>query len=88
MCEKATLVGKSNCHTINFGFAYDRKLISFQHSAELLTRSRAYPGNKAASFPLQLLGWEVDAALTVSFSNHTVCREGPRCMQRFVLGSL
>ncbi|GAA6012226.1 hypothetical protein JCM10207_002769 [Rhodosporidiobolus poonsookiae] len=31
-----------------------------------------YVGNKAASFPLQLLGWEVDAALTVSFSNHTV----------------
>ncbi|GAA5899804.1 hypothetical protein JCM6882_005439 [Rhodosporidiobolus microsporus] len=33
-----------------------------------------YVGNKAATFPLQLLGWEVDAALTVSFSNHT----GPR----------
>lgn len=31
-----------------------------------------YVGNKSASFPLQLLGWEVDAALTVSFSNHTV----------------
>ncbi|GAA5974780.1 hypothetical protein JCM11641_007262 [Rhodosporidiobolus odoratus] len=31
-----------------------------------------YVGNKAATFPLQLLGWEVDAALTVSFSNHTV----------------
>ncbi|BGO93571.1 Putative pyridoxal kinase [Rhodotorula toruloides] len=30
-----------------------------------------YVGNKSASFPLQLLGWEVDAALTVSFSNHT-----------------
>lgn len=29
-------------------------------------------GNKAASFPLQLLGWEVDAANTVEFSNHTV----------------
>jgi len=28
-------------------------------------------GNKAASFPLQLLGWEVDPVLTVSFSNHT-----------------
>ncbi|GAA6043306.1 hypothetical protein JCM8097_001176 [Rhodosporidiobolus ruineniae] len=31
-----------------------------------------YVGNKAATFPLQLLGWEVDAALTVSFSNHTL----------------
>ncbi|GAA5921889.1 hypothetical protein JCM3775_003401 [Rhodotorula graminis] len=30
-----------------------------------------YVGNKAASFPLQLLGWEVDPVLTVSFSNHT-----------------
>lgn len=29
-------------------------------------------GNKSATFPLQLLGWEVDAALTVEFSNHTV----------------
>ncbi|GAA5883800.1 hypothetical protein JCM16303_002379 [Sporobolomyces ruberrimus] len=33
-----------------------------------------YVGNKAATFPLQLLGWEVDAAMTVAFSNHT----GPR----------
>lgn len=31
-----------------------------------------FSGNKAASFPLQLLGWEVDAANTVEFSNHTV----------------
>ncbi|KAM0754287.1 Bud site selection protein 16 [Meredithblackwellia eburnea MCA 4105] len=31
-----------------------------------------YVGNKAATFPLQLLGWEVDQANTVEFSNHTV----------------
>lgn len=31
-----------------------------------------YVGNKSASFPLQLLGWDVDQASTVEFSNHTV----------------
>ncbi|KAM0790786.1 hypothetical protein ACM66B_004634 [Microbotryomycetes sp. NB124-2] len=31
-----------------------------------------YVGNKSASFPLQLLGWEVDQVNTVEFSNHTV----------------
>lgn len=30
-----------------------------------------YVGNKAATFPLQLLGWEVDALNAVQFSNHT-----------------
>ncbi|QRW02447.1 thiamine biosynthesis protein [Ceratobasidium sp. AG-Ba] len=29
-----------------------------------------YVGNKAATFPLQLLGWDVDAINTVQFSNH------------------
>ncbi|KAG9091590.1 putative pyridoxal kinase [Ceratobasidium sp. UAMH 11750] len=29
-----------------------------------------YVGNKAATFPLQLLGWDVDAVNTVQFSNH------------------
>ncbi|KAG9099109.1 putative pyridoxal kinase [Ceratobasidium sp. 392] len=29
-----------------------------------------YLGNKAATFPLQLLGWDVDAINTVQFSNH------------------
>ncbi|WAQ82142.1 hypothetical protein PtA15_2A456 [Puccinia triticina] len=29
-----------------------------------------YVGNKSATFPLQLLGWEVDALNTVQFSNH------------------
>ncbi|KAJ1651409.1 hypothetical protein IWQ61_008019 [Dispira simplex] len=30
-----------------------------------------YVGNKAATFPLQLLGYDVDAINTVQFSNHT-----------------
>ena len=30
-----------------------------------------YVGNKSASFPLQLLGYEVDAINTVQLSNHT-----------------
>lgn len=30
-----------------------------------------YCGNKAATFPLQLLGFDVDVMNTVSFSNHT-----------------
>lgn len=29
------------------------------------------PGNRAATFPCQLLGWDVDAVNTVQFSNHT-----------------
>ncbi|GAA5992921.1 hypothetical protein JCM5350_007802 [Sporobolomyces pararoseus] len=35
-----------------------------------------FVGNKAATFPLQLLGWEVDAAMTVAFSNHTIWSMG------------
>jgi len=30
-----------------------------------------YVGNKAAVFPLQLLGWDVDVVNTVQFSNHS-----------------
>ena len=30
-----------------------------------------YVGNRAAAFPLQLLGFEVDALNAVQFSNHT-----------------
>lgn len=30
-----------------------------------------YVGNRSATFPLQLLGWDVDVANTVQFSNHT-----------------
>lgn len=30
-----------------------------------------YVGNKSATFPLQLLGFEVDTINTVQFSNHT-----------------
>ncbi|XP_073524908.1 pyridoxal kinase [Phyllobates terribilis] len=32
---------------------------------------RGYVGNKAASFPLQILGFEVDTINSVQFSNHT-----------------
>ncbi|SAM82009.1 related to pyridoxal kinase [Ustilago bromivora] len=30
-----------------------------------------YVGNRSATFPLQLLGWDVDVTNTVQFSNHT-----------------
>lgn len=30
-----------------------------------------YVGNRSATFPLQLLGWDVDVVNTVQFSNHT-----------------
>ena len=30
-----------------------------------------YVGNRSATFPSQLLGWDVDAVNTVQFSNHT-----------------
>ena len=33
--------------------------------------NRPPPGNKAATFPLQFLGFEVDAINSVQFSNHT-----------------
>ncbi|XP_031204193.1 pyridoxal kinase-like [Mastomys coucha] len=32
---------------------------------------RGYVGNRAAMFPLQVLGFEVDAVNSVQFSNHT-----------------
>jgi len=34
-----------------------------------------YNGNNAATFPLQVLGYEVDAVNSVQFSNHTEYRE-------------
>ncbi|XP_036207384.1 pyridoxal kinase isoform X3 [Myotis myotis] len=34
---------------------------------------RGYVGNRAATFPLQVLGFEIDAVNSVQFSNHTVC---------------
>lgn len=30
-----------------------------------------YVGNRAATFPCQLLGWDTDVVNTVQFSNHT-----------------
>lgn len=44
---------------------------SLPAAAELIPLGLIPIGNKAATFPLQLLGWEVDAAMTVAFSNHT-----------------
>lgn len=35
------------------------------------SRSACDAGNKCASFPLQLLGYDVDTINTVQFSNHT-----------------
>lgn len=32
---------------------------------------RGYVGNRAATFPLQVLGFEIDAVNSVQFSNHT-----------------
>merc|ERR1719186_1110455 len=37
-----------------------------------------YVGNKSATFPLQLLGFEVDTINSVQFSNHTGYPEGVR----------
>ncbi len=37
----------------------------------LLISLRCYAGNRAATFPLQLLGYDVDVVNTVQFSNHT-----------------
>ena len=37
-----------------------------------------YVGNKSATFPLQLLGYEVDAINSVQFSNHTGYAKGIR----------
>ncbi|EIM21808.1 Ribokinase-like protein [Wallemia mellicola CBS 633.66] len=43
----------------------DKRVLSIQSHV-----SYGYVGNRAATFPLQLLGWEVDAVNTVNFSNH------------------
>uniref|UniRef100_A0A9L0JDH6 pyridoxal kinase n=1 Tax=Equus asinus TaxID=9793 RepID=A0A9L0JDH6_EQUAS len=38
---------------------------------------RGYVGNRAATFPLQVLGFEIDAVNSVQFSNHTGVLELP-----------
>lgn len=45
--------------------AHDIRVLSIQSHV-----SYGYVGNRAATFPLQLLGWDVDAVNTVNFSNH------------------
>ncbi|KAL8293165.1 hypothetical protein RQP46_000859 [Phenoliferia psychrophenolica] len=44
----------------------DKRVLSIQSHVV-----SGWVGNKAATFPMQLLGWEVDQANTVEFSNHT-----------------
>ncbi|XP_051999200.1 pyridoxal (pyridoxine, vitamin B6) kinase a isoform X1 [Xyrauchen texanus] len=44
----------------------DRRVLSIQSHVV-----RGYVGNKSASFPLQVLGFEVDSINSVQFSNHT-----------------
>lgn len=36
-----------------------------------MVRTSTNVGNRAGTFPSQLLGWDVDAVNTVQFSNHT-----------------
>jgi len=43
-----------------------RRVLAFQSFVV-----HGYVGNKAATFPLELLGFEVDAIHCVQYSNHT-----------------
>jgi len=43
----------------------DRRLLSIQSHV-----SSGYVGNRAATFPLQVLGWDVDVVNSVQYSNH------------------
>lgn len=47
-------------------FLDDNRILSIQSHV-----SSGYVGNRAATFPLQLLGYDVDVVNTVQFSNHT-----------------
>ena len=53
-----------------------------QHGGRILSIQShvvsGYVGNKSATFPLQLLGYEVDAINSVQFSNHTGYANGIR----------
>ncbi|ODQ64894.1 Ribokinase-like protein [Nadsonia fulvescens var. elongata DSM 6958] len=44
----------------------DKRILSIQSHVV-----HGYVGNRSATFPLQLQGWDVDAINTVQFSNHT-----------------
>ncbi|KAG8828648.1 putative pyridoxal kinase [Serendipita sp. 401] len=50
----------------------DRTVLSIQSHV-----AHGYVGGRAATFPLQLLGWEVDVVNTVNFSNHSGYRRKP-----------
>ena len=51
--------------------AVERRILSIQSHVV-----SGYVGNKSATFPLQLLGFEVDAINSVQFSNHTGYAKG------------
>lgn len=59
MCSRATL------QVINNNMALKRVLSIQSHVVS------GYVGNKSATFPLQVLGYDVDAVNSVQFSNHT-----------------
>ncbi|CAG7847465.1 Pyridoxal kinase; AltName: Full=Protein SALT OVERLY SENSITIVE 4; AltName: Full=Pyridoxal kinase-like protein SOS4; AltName: Full=Pyridoxine kinase; Contains: RecName: Full=Pyridoxal kinase, N-terminally processed [Serendipita indica DSM 11827] len=50
----------------------DRTILSVQSHV-----THGYVGGRAATFPLQLLGWDVDVLNTVNFSNHSGYRRRP-----------
>ena len=64
-------------------------LARFDHMRILSIQSHVvsgYVGNRAATFPLQLLGHDVDVINTVQFSNHTGKPGLPTCFAYGVLG--
>ncbi len=80
--SKSLLVRPATCcrHQRKFTSAffrhYSNSLLSMADSPDRILSVQShvvsgYVGNKAATFPLQLLGFEVDAINSVQFSNHT-----------------
>ena len=53
----------------------EQEQLNFPHSTRVLSVQShvvsGYVGNRAAIFPLQLLGIDVDAINSLQFSNHT-----------------
>jgi len=60
---------------VQLAVRFCHKMTSFTSSPRVLSIQshvvHGYVGNKSATFPLQLLGFEVDAINSVQFSNHT-----------------
>ncbi|CDZ98099.1 Pyridoxal/pyridoxine/pyridoxamine kinase [Phaffia rhodozyma] len=59
-------VNSDDLVTVSTGKVEAKRVLSVQSHV-----CSGYVGNKAATFPLQLLGWNVDVVNTVQFSNHT-----------------